>query len=841
MTVTVIIIFAVPNSAIVGLTAIDAGIFGEVQDFSQKRWLPRFKGRGSGAQLTQDTEHESEKKNKLEELLLRGAQTTAVALGVPQASLEAVMRRRSVKTGRDVIETPLREDQARAVRDGLSRAIYGRLFDWLIEHMNERLHMPNGEEDSPTPQPNGAGPGAHPDGRDRLIGILDISGFESFATNSLEQLLINLRLRGVSAVFKSEIEDCAAEGVDLGATISYVDNSDCVLLLEGRSGILDMLDEEIAMPQSSDVTFANKVLKLHGGHSRLVVPKFSGSAAFGIRHYAATVSYSCEGFLEKNAERPLSDGIIELLLSSSLPLLRVLAPRIRGQAASTSPKGIQAKLLQSCGEPNVIDAVAEYPLGRELAIVGSPPGPRDLPAFRSLLLPCWQDGSPGSLLLQRARAPPPAPEAPVAAAEHAAAVEEAVVVAEELPPPTQRPPQRPHRRGGGPREQLASGPSAPVEEEEAEQRLDAGPVLPRDDQPKRKAKRARKAKVPAEEEAEEVVGEEVELPASAEDDGAGVGDVPLEDAIQQKKRREEKAERKKMERRIERLPITFEYRLHCERKMKEIGKQLDYVQRQIQEAPAWIERAEDVERRGLAKSATLRFRRSLRDLMAKIQVAETHYVRCIKPNAANVPEAFTAGMVHEQLRYSGVLEAVRIRKQGFAARLRFEEFVHRFRCIRLLIGLPTIGEEKGDPKHTTKALLKLVGMDGPEAVLGNTKVFLKEAVLTSLEDFRSGFRKSLTMTMMNMMMVVMMMMMMMMMGVVVVVAVMVVVAVVVVAVVVAVAVAAAVAVVVMVVMTIRRKMVVLVLKKNMTITGRDEDDGSDDADEVDARDNFCCD
>ena len=42
------------------------------------------------------------------------------------------------------------------------------------------------------------------------------------------------------------------------------------------------------------------------------------------------------------------------------------------------------------------------------------------------------------------------------------------------------------------------------------------------------AKRARKAKVPAEEEAEEVVSEEVELPSSAEDDGAGIGDDPLE-------------------------------------------------------------------------------------------------------------------------------------------------------------------------------------------------------------------------------------------------------------------------------------------------------------------------
>ncbi|CAE7190767.1 unnamed protein product, partial [Symbiodinium sp. KB8] len=189
------------------------------------------------------------------------------------------------------------------------------------------------------------------------------------------------------------------------------------------------------------------------------------------------------------------------------------------------------------------------------------------------------------------------------------------VVAEELPPANPAPaaeanaaltaesPKKACRGPAAPAGRRAAGAAgkrskrarAPVEEEEAEQRLDAGPVLPRDDQPKRKAKRAQKAKVPAEEEAE-VVEEEVELPASAGDDGAGVGDIPLEDPIQEKKRREEKAERKKMERRVERLPITFEYRLHCQRKMQEIGKQLDYVQRQIQEAPAWIERAEELER-----------------------------------------------------------------------------------------------------------------------------------------------------------------------------------------------------------------------------------------------------
>ena len=94
-----------------------------------------------------------------------------------------------------------------------------------------------------------------------------------------------------------------------------------------------------------------------------------------------------------------------------------------------------------------------------------------------------------------------------------------------------------------------------MEDEEAEQRLDAGPLLPQEEKPKRKARRPlppspdslefsflrstsvqakkpRKERVPAEEKAEEVVGEEREL-LPAVDIGAGIGDDPLEARIRE--------------------------------------------------------------------------------------------------------------------------------------------------------------------------------------------------------------------------------------------------------------------------------------------------------------------
>ena len=59
--------------------------------------------------------------------------------------------------------------------------------------------------------------------------------------------------------------------------------------------------------------------------------------------------------------------------------------------------------------------------------------------------------------------------------------------------------------------------------------------------------------------------------------------------------------------------------------------------------------------------------------MGKIEASEKHYVRCMKPNEENERQRFTSRMVHEQLRYSGVLEAVRIRQQGFSCRLPFQD------------------------------------------------------------------------------------------------------------------------------------------------------------------------
>ena len=76
-----------------------------------------------------------------------------------------------------------------------------------------------------------------------------------------------------------------------------------------------------------------------------------------------------------------------------------------------------------------------------------------------------------------------------------------------------------------------------------------------------------------------------------------------------------------------------------------------------------------------------KFARQLNDLMSALNATEPHYIRCIKSNPNKAPMEFEGMMSMLQLKYSGVFEAVKIRKQGFPFRLLHREFWLRYKCI----------------------------------------------------------------------------------------------------------------------------------------------------------------
>ncbi|KAL7540528.1 hypothetical protein ACHAXR_010173 [Thalassiosira sp. AJA248-18] len=87
------------------------------------------------------------------------------------------------------------------------------------------------------------------------------------------------------------------------------------------------------------------------------------------------------------------------------------------------------------------------------------------------------------------------------------------------------------------------------------------------------------------------------------------------------------------------------------------------------------------------KTVSQQFKVQLNSLIEMIEKTDPHYIRCLKPNDAAKPLLMTRKRLTEQLRYGGVLEAVRVARMGYPVRLDHEGFFKRYRML-----LPSISE-----------------------------------------------------------------------------------------------------------------------------------------------------
>ena len=76
-----------------------------------------------------------------------------------------------------------------------------------------------------------------------------------------------------------------------------------------------------------------------------------------------------------------------------------------------------------------------------------------------------------------------------------------------------------------------------------------------------------------------------------------------------------------------------------------------------------------------------RFTLQLSELISVLNSSSPHFIRCIKPNNTKSPKHFDADVVLRQLRYSGVLEAVQVRKSGYPTRRPHREFLNSYRVV----------------------------------------------------------------------------------------------------------------------------------------------------------------
>ncbi|KAK1390713.1 Myosin-8 [Heracleum sosnowskyi] len=233
--------------------------------------------------------------------------------------LEDSLCKRVMVTRGEAITKYLDPDAAAISRDTLAKTVYSKLFDWIVNKINDSI---------------GQDPGSK-----YLIGVLDIYGFESFKTNSFEQFCINLTNEKLQQhfnehVFKMEQEEYTKENIDW-SYIEFEDNQDVLDLIEKKpGGIIALLDEACMFPRSTHKSFAEKLYQTFSNHKRFQKPKLS-QTAFTIRHYAGDVTYQSDFFLDKNKDYVIGEHH-SLLKASKDPFVSSLFPPLPEQSSNKS-------------------------------------------------------------------------------------------------------------------------------------------------------------------------------------------------------------------------------------------------------------------------------------------------------------------------------------------------------------------------------------------------------------------------------------------------------------------------------------------------------------------------
>lgn len=128
-----------------------------------------------------------------------------------------------------------------------------------------------------------------------------------------------------------------------------------------------------------------------------------------------------------------------------------------------------------------------------------------------------------------------------------------------------------------------------------------------------------------------------------------------------------------------------------------------------------------------------RFQSQLNQLISVLNSSDAHFVRCIKPNSTKAAGELDNSLVLRQLQYSGVLEAIQIRKNGYPTRRSLMEFR---RSYWMMSGLSQQDlRELSDSEKCHAVVDRLKSMDAVynELLVGKTMVFFRPEVLQALE------------------------------------------------------------------------------------------------------------
>ncbi|XP_053507195.1 unconventional myosin-X [Ictalurus furcatus] len=245
--------------------------------------------------------------------------SAAELLGLDCTQLAEVLTHRSMILRGEEISTPLTVEQAVDSRDSMAMALYSQCFTWIIHKLNKRIH---GNDDF------------------KSIGILDIFGFENFEVNRFEQFNINYANEKLQEYFNKHIFSLEQleynrEGL-IWDDVNWMDNGECLDLIEKKLGLLALMNEESHFPKATDATLLEKLHSQHSKNPFYIKPRVAVHY-FGVKHYAGEVVYDVRGILEKNRDT-FRDDILNLLRESSLDFVYDLFERMSSRCGQDMMK-----------------------------------------------------------------------------------------------------------------------------------------------------------------------------------------------------------------------------------------------------------------------------------------------------------------------------------------------------------------------------------------------------------------------------------------------------------------------------------------------------------------------
>merc|ERR1719400_2418786 len=261
----------------------------------------------------------------------------ATLFGVEKFELFKSFCKPKIKVGAEWVTKGQTCEQATNAVGGIARAIFDRVFKWLIIKCNDTLI------DASLKKSN-------------FCAVLDIAGFEIFEYNGFEQISINFVNEKLQQFFNHhmfvvEQEEYVKEGIDWAMVDFGVDLAAAIIMFEKPMGIWAILEEESLFPKATDKSFEEKLKASLGKLPVFLKPqsKTDKNAHFAISHYAGIVSYNVTNWLEKNKD-PVNDTVVEIMKSASTCSLLVYLWLDHPGQPTTSPKEEGKKKKKSGGK-----------------------------------------------------------------------------------------------------------------------------------------------------------------------------------------------------------------------------------------------------------------------------------------------------------------------------------------------------------------------------------------------------------------------------------------------------------------------------------------------------------